>query len=55
MVDRRFYVLFDSTTVITGRLADESEGLCAWNPVRMKRSTPQAGPNPGLLDRQVST
>ena len=44
MDDLRFYVLFNSISVISGRWADENERLCAMEPrLRVKRSSPHAG------------
>ena len=44
MDDLRFYVLFNSISVISGRWADDNERLCAMEPrLRLKRSSPQAG------------
>ena len=43
MDDLRFYVLFKSISVISGRWADDNERLCAMEPpLRLKRSSPQA-------------
>ena len=33
MDDLRFYVLFNSISVISGRWADDNERLVQWNPV----------------------
>ena len=44
MDDLRFYVLFNSISVISGRWAGDNERLCAMEPrLRLKRSSPQAG------------
>ena len=44
----RFYVRFNSSSVISGRWADGIERLCAIEPrLRLKRSPPQAGLEPG--------
>ena len=41
--DLRFYLLFNSVSVISGRWADDNERLCAIEPrSRLKRSSPQA-------------
>ena len=43
MDDLRFYVLFNSVSVISGRWTDDNERLCAMGPrLRLKRSLPQA-------------
>ena len=45
MDDLRFYVLFNSIRVISGRWVDDNERLCAMKPhLQLKRSSPQAGP-----------
>ena len=44
MDDLRFYVLFNSISVISGRWADDNDRLCAMEPrLRLKRSSPRAG------------
>ena len=46
MDDLRFYVLFNSISVISGRWADDNERLCAMeHRLRLKRSSPQTGSN----------
>ena len=48
MGDLRFYVLFNSVSVISGRWTDDNERLRAMEPrLRSKRSPPQAGIEPG--------
>ena len=44
MDDLRFYVLFNSISVISGRWADDNDRLCAMElRLRLKRSSPRAG------------
>ena len=48
MDDLRFYILFNSISVISRRWADDNERLCAMKTLlRLKRSPPQAGLDPG--------
>ena len=43
-----FYVIFNSSSVISGRYVGDNERLCATKPrVRLKRSSSQAGLEPG--------
>ena len=52
MDDLRFYVLFNSVSVISGRWADDNERLCAMEPgLRLGRFGLEQGSNPGLLDQ----
>ena len=50
MGDLRFYVLFNSISVISGRWADHNERLCAITPFTVGRISPRAGIEHGLLD-----
>ena len=44
MDDLRFYVLFNSISVISGQWADDNDRLCEMKPrLRLKRSSPRAG------------
>ena len=55
MDDLRFYVLFNSVSVISGRWADDSETLCAMEPrLRLRRFRLERGSNSGPLDQQAS-
>ena len=48
MDDLRFYVLFNSISVILGRCADNSERLCAMaTPLTVEKISPRAGIEPG--------
>ena len=52
MDDLRFYILFNSISVISGRLADDNERLCAMAPrLRLRRFRHERGSNPGPLDQ----
>ena len=49
--DLRFYVLFSSISVLSGRWADDNERLYAEEPrFRLRRFRPEWDPNPGTLD-----
>ena len=51
MDDLKFYVLFNSISVISGRLADDNERLCAMEPrLRLRRFCPEQGSNPQPLE-----
>ena len=51
MDDLRFYVLFNSLSVISGRLADHNDRLCAMEPrLRLKRFHIEWGLNLGSLE-----
>ena len=44
MDELRFYILFKSVSVVSGRWSDDNERLCAVEPrSQLKRSPPQAG------------
>ena len=52
MDDLRFYVLFNSISVISGRWADDNERLCAMGPrLRLRRFRLERGSNSGPLDQ----
>ena len=52
MDDLRFYVLFDSISVISGRWADDNERLCAMEPrLRLRRFRLERVSNSGPLDQ----
>ena len=52
MNDLRFYVLFNSIAVISGRWADNNERLSAMEPrLRLRRFRLERGSNPGPLDQ----
>ena len=52
MDDLRFYVLFNSISVISGRWADDNERLCAMEPrLRLRRFRLERGSNSGPLDQ----
>ena len=52
MDDLRFYVLFNSISVISGRWADDNERLCAMEPrLRLRRFCLERGSNSGPLDQ----
>ena len=52
MDDLRFYVLFNSVSVISGRWADDNERVCAMEPrLRLGRFCLERGSNPGPLDQ----
>ena len=52
MDDLRFYVLFNSVSVISGQWADDNERLCAMEPrLRLGRFRLERGSNPGPLDQ----
>ena len=45
----RFYILLNSISVISGRLLDDNEKLCAIEPLwRLERFPPQAGLELGI-------
>ena len=55
MDDLQFYVLFNNISVISGRWADDTEGLCAMKPrLRSRRFRLQRGLNSGRLDQGAS-
>ena len=57
MDDLRFYVLFNSISIIAGRLADDNKRLCAMEPslrLRLRRLRLERGCNPKLLDLWAS-
>ena len=43
MDDLRFYVLFNSTSVISGQWADDNERLCCETPFAVEKISPRAG------------
>ena len=48
MDDLQFFVLFKSVSVLSEGRMDDNERLCATEPrLRLKRSSPQAGLEPG--------
>ena len=48
MTDLRFYVLFNSISVISERWLGDNERLCIMEPhLRLKRFPPQSGLQPG--------
>ena len=52
MDDLRFYVLFNSISVISGRWADDNEWLCVMGRrLRLRKFRLERGSNPGLLDQ----
>ena len=52
MGDMRFYVLFNSVSVTSGRWEDDNERLCAMEPhLRKERFPPRAVIEPGPLDQ----
>ena len=52
MDDLRFYVLFNSFSVISEQWADDNERLCAMEPgLRLERVRLQRGSNPEPLDQ----
>ena len=52
MHDLRFYVLFNSISVISRRLAGDNERLCAMEPhIRLRRFRLERGSNSGPLDQ----
>ena len=52
MDELQFYVLFNSISVISGRLVDDNERLCAMEPcLGLERFHLQRGSNSGLLDQ----
>ena len=52
MDDLRFYVLFNSVSVISGRWADDNERLCAMEPrLRLRRFHLKRGSKSGPLDQ----
>ena len=52
MDDLRFYVLFNSVSVISGRWAGDNERLCAMKPrLRLGRFRLEQGSSPGPLDQ----
>ena len=51
MDDLGFYVLFNCISVISGRVADDTERLCAMETLlRLGRFRLERGSNPGPLD-----
>ena len=49
----RFYVLFNSISVISGQWADDNERLCAMEPhLQLRRFRLEWGSNPGPLDHR---
>ena len=55
MDDLRFYVPFNSISVISGRWADDYERLCAMEPrLRLRRFRLGRGSKPGPLDQWAS-
>ena len=53
MDDLRFYILFNSISVISGRWVDNNERLCAMEPgLRLRRFRLKRGLNLGLLDHR---
>ena len=55
MDDLRFYVLFNSISVISGRLTKDDERLCAKEPrLRLRRVRLQRGSNSGAVDKKAS-
>ena len=54
--DLRFYVLFNSISVISGRRADDNDRICAMEPrLRLRRFRLERGSNSGPLDQQASS
>ena len=53
MVDLRFYVLFNSTLVISGRCSDDNERLCALDgtPFTVEKISPRVRIELGPLDQ----
>ena len=52
MADLRFYVLFNSMSVISGRRAEENDLLCAMEPrLRLRRFRLERGSNPEPIDQ----
>ena len=52
MDDLRFYVLFNSISVISGRWADDNERLCAMESrLQLRRFRLERGSNSGPLDQ----
>ena len=48
----RFYVLFNSISVISVQWADDNEkAVCSRTPFTVKKSSPRAGIDPGPLDQ----
>ena len=47
MNDLRFYVLFNSILIISGRWADDKERMCAMEPVYDKKDPRSGGLEPG--------
>ena len=55
MDDLRFYAVFNSISVISGRCADDNEKLCSMEPrLRLKRFRLERGSNSGPLDQYAS-
>ena len=55
MDDLRFYVLFNSISVISGRWANGNERLCAMEPrLRLRRVRLERGSNSGAVDKKAS-
>ena len=51
MDDMRFYVLFNSVSVISRRLKVDNERLCNGAPFTVEKISPRAGIEPGPLDQ----
>ena len=55
LCDLRFFVLFNSISVISGRWTDDDERLCAMElRLRLKRFRLERGSNPGPLFKKAS-
>ena len=55
MDDLRFYVLFNSISVISGRWAKDNEILCAMEPrLRLRRVRLERGSNSGAVNKKAS-
>ena len=55
MADLRFYVLFNSISVISGRWANDNERLCAMESrLRLRRVRLERGSNSGAVDKKAS-
>ena len=55
MDDLRFYVLFNSISVLSGRWANDNELLCAMEPrLQLKKIRLERDSNSGRLDQQAS-
>ena len=52
MNDLLFYSLFNNTSVISGRWADDNERLCTMEPcIGLRKFCLKCGSNPGPLDQ----